>query len=92
MRFFVHRSAARTTPPCLCNLHKRLDPLLQVNVQFAQTCEKCKKSLAIPFSVCYHLTVDRENRTGQRAALAHAWEISRADKSEGSFRAVYLNK
>ena len=45
MRFFVHRSAARTTPPHLCNLHKRLDPLLLVNVQIAQTCEKCKKSL-----------------------------------------------
>ena len=92
MRFFAHRSAARTTPPCLYNLHKRLDPLLQVNVQFAQTCEKRKKTLAIPFAVCYHLTVDRENRTGQRAARVHAWEVSRAGKSEGSFRAVYLNK
>ena len=49
MRFFVHRSAARTTPPRLCNLHKRLDPLLLVNVQFAQTCKKRKKPLAIPF-------------------------------------------
>ena len=90
MRFFVHHLAAQTTPPHLYTLHKRLDPLLQVNVQFAQTCEKYKKLLAIPFAVCYHLTVDRENRTGQRAALAHAWEISRADKSKGSFRAVYL--
>ena len=90
MRFFVHRSAARTTPPCLYTLHKRLDPLLQINVQFAQTCEKRKKSLAIPFAVCYHLIVDRENRIGQRAALAHAWEVSRAGKSKGSFRAVYL--
>ena len=51
-----------------------------------------KKPLAIPFPLCYHLTVDRENRTGQRAALAHAWEVSRAGKSEGSFRAVYLEK
>ena len=92
MRFFAHRLAAQTTPPHLCNLHKRLVPLLQVNVQFAQTCEKCKKTLAISVSVCYHLTVDRENRTGQRAALAHAWEISRADKSKGSFRSVYLDK
>ena len=90
MRFFAHRSAERTTPPRLCNLHKGLDPLLLVNVQFAQTFEKCKKPLAIPIVVCYHLTVDRENRTGQRAALAHAWEISRAGKSKGSFRAVYL--
>ena len=49
-----------------------------------------KKPLAIPFPVCYHLIVDRENRTGQRAALAHAWEVSRADKSKGSFRSVYL--
>ena len=92
MRFFAHRLAARTTPPYLCNLHKRLDPLLQVNVQIAQTCEKCKKTLAIPFAVCYHLIVDRENRTGQRAALVYAWEISRAGKSKGSFRAVYLDK
>ena len=90
MRFFAHRSAAQTTPPHLCNLHKRLDPLLLVNVQFAQTCEKCKKSLAIPLAVCYHLIVDRENRTGQRAARVHAGEISRAGKSKGSFRAVYL--
>ena len=90
MRFFAHRLAARTTPPCLYTLHKRLDPLLQVNVQFAQTCEKRKKSLAISVSLCYHLIVDRENRTGQRAALAHAWEVSRADKSKGSFRSVYL--
>ena len=49
-----------------------------------------KKPLAIPFSVCYHLIVDRENRTGQRAARVHAWEVSRAGKSKGSFRAVYL--
>ena len=90
MRFFAHRSAAWTTPPCLCNLHKRLDPLLLVNVQFAQTCEKRKIPLAILFPVCYHLTVDRENRTGQRAARVHAWEVSRAGKSKGSFRAVYL--
>ena len=90
MRFFAHRLAAQTTPPHLYTLHKRLDPLLLVNVQFAQTCEKCKKSLAIPFPVCYHLTVDRENRTGQRAARVHAWEVSRAGKSKGSFRAVYL--
>ena len=85
MRFFAHRLAAQTTPPHLCNLHKRLDPLLSVNVQFAQTCEKCKKSLAIPFAVCYHLTVDRENRTGQRAARVHAWEDSRAGKSNGQY-------
>ena len=90
MRFFAHRLAAQTTPPHLYTLHKRLDPLLQVNVQFAQTCEKCKKSLAISVSLCYHLTVDRENRTGQRAARVHAWEVSRAGKSKGSFRAVYL--
>ena len=90
MRFFAHRLAAQTTPPHLCNLHKRLDPLLLVNVQFAQTCEKCKKTLAIPFAVCYHLIVDRENRSGQRAARVHAWEASRAGKSKGSFRAVYL--
>ena len=92
MRFFAHRSAAQTTPPYLCNLHKRLDPLLLVNVQFTQTCEKRKISLAIPFAVCYHLIVDRENRTGQRAACVYAWELSRAGKSEGSFRAVYLDK
>ena len=92
MRFFAHRSAARTTPPRLCNLHKRLDPLLLVNVQFAQTCEKRKKPLAIPIVVCYHLTVDRENRTGQRAARVHAWEVSRAGKSQGSLCAVYLDK
>ena len=91
MRFFAHRLAAQTTPPHLYNLHKRLDPLLQVNVQFAQTCEKCKKSLAIPFSVWYYVTVDRENRTGQRAALVHAGQ-SPAGKSKGSFRAVYLDK
>ena len=84
MRFFAHRSAARTTPPRLCNLHKRLDPLLLVNVQFAQTCEKCKKSLAIPFSLCYHLIVDRENRTGQRAALVHAGQ-SPVGKSNGQY-------
>ena len=85
MRFFAHRLAAQTTPSYLCNLHKRLDPLLQVNVQFAQTCEKRKKTLAIPFAVCYHLIVDRENRTGQRAALVHAWEDSRAGKSNGQY-------
>ena len=90
MRFFVHRSAARTTPPRLCNLHKRLDPLLLVNVQFAQTCEKHKKPLAISVSGWYYVTVDRENRTGQRAARVHAWEVSRAGKSQGSLRAVYL--
>ena len=90
MRFFAHRSAARTAPPRLCNLHKRLDPLLLVNVQFTQTCEKRKKPLAIPFVVCYHVTVDRENRTGQRAARVHAWEVSRAGKSQGSLRAVHL--
>ena len=90
MRFFAHHLAARTAPPRLCNLHKRLDPLLLVNVQFAQTCEKRKKSLAILFPVCYHLTVDRENRPGQRAARVHAWEVSRVGKSKGSFRAVYL--
>ena len=90
MRFFAHRLAAWTTPPHLYTLHKRLDPLLLVNVQFAQTCEKCKKSLAIPFAVCYHLIVDRENRIGQRAARVHAGEDSRAGKSKGSFRAVYL--
>ena len=82
MRFFAHRLAAQTTPPRLCNLHKRLDPLLQVNVQFAQTCEKCKKPLAIPLAVCYHLTVDRENRTGQRAALVHVGQ-SPTGKSRG---------
>ena len=60
------------------------------SVHFAQTCEKCKKPLAIPFAVCYHLIVDRENRIGQRAARVHAWEDSRAGKSKGSFRAVYL--
>ena len=92
MRFFAHRSAARTAPPCLCNLHKRLDSLLLVNVQFAQTCENAKKPLAISVSVCYHLTVDRENRPGQRAARVHAWEVSRVGKSKGSFRAVYLDK
>ena len=91
MRFFAHRSAARTTPPRLCNLHKRLDPLLLVNVQFAQTYENRKKPLAIPIVVCYHLTVDRENRTGQRAARVHAGQ-SPAGKSKGSFRAVYLDK
>ena len=91
MRFFAHHSAARTAPPRLCNLHKGLDPLLLVNVQFAQTCEKCKKPLAIPIVVCYHLTVDRENRTGQRAARVHAGQ-SPAGKSKGSFRAVYLDK
>ena len=84
MRFFAHRLAAQTTPPHLYTLHKRLDPLLQVNVQFAQTCEKCKKSLAIPFAVCYHLTVDRENRTGQRAAHVHAGQ-SPAGKSNGQY-------
>ena len=89
MRFFVHRLAARTTPPCLCNLHRGLDPLLLVNVQFAQTCKKRKKPLAIAVVVCYHLTVDRENRTGQRAARVHAGQ-SPAGKSKGSFRAVYL--
>ena len=92
MRFFAHRSTARTTPPRLCNLHKRLDPLLLVNVQIAQTCEKRKKPLAIPFPLWYYVTVDRENRTGQRAARVHAWEVSRAGKSKGSFRAVYLDK
>ena len=51
-----------------------------------------KKPLAIPLAVCYHLTVDRENQTGQRAALVHAWEDSRAGKSQGSLRAVYLDK
>ena len=90
MRFFAHYLAAQTTPPYLCNLHKRLDPLLLVNVQFVQTYKKQKKPLAIPFPVCYHLTVDRENRTGQRAACVHVWEVSRAGKSKGSFRAVYL--
>ena len=89
MRFFVHRSAVRTAPPRLCNLHKGLDPLLPVNVQFTQTCEKRKKPLAIPFSVWYYVTVDRENRTGQRAARVHAGQ-SPAGKSKGSFRAVYL--
>ena len=84
MRFFAHRLAAQTTPPHLCNLHKRLDPLLQVNVQFAQTCEKRKKTLAISVSVCYHLTMDRENRTGQRAALVHAGQ-SPAGKSDGQY-------
>ena len=49
-----------------------------------------KKPLAILFPVCYHLTVDRENRPGQRAARVHAWEAPRAGKSKGSFRAVYL--
>ena len=92
MRFFAHRSAAWTAPPRLCDLHKRFNPLLLVNVQFAQTCEKRKKPLAIPLAVCYHLTVDRENRIGQRAARVHAWEVSRAGKSKGSFRAVYLDK
>ena len=90
MRFFVHRSAARTTPPRLYTLHKRLDPLLLVNVQIAQTCEKRKIPLAIPVAVCYYVTVDRENRPGQRAARVHAWEVSRVGKSKGSFRAVYL--
>nr|DAO44995.1 MAG TPA: hypothetical protein [Caudoviricetes sp.] len=51
MRFFAHWSAARTAPPRLYTLHKRLDPLLSVNVQFAQTYEKCKISLAIPVVV-----------------------------------------
>jgi hypothetical protein len=83
MRFFAHHSAARTAPPHLCNLHKELNPLLSVNVQIAQTCEKCKISLAILFPVCYHVTVDRENRTGQCAARVHAWEVSRAGKSKG---------
>ena len=83
MRFFAHRSAARTTPPRLCNLHKGLDSLLLVNVQFAQTYENRKKPLAIPIVVCYHLTVDRENRTGQRAARVHAWEVSHVGKSRG---------
>nr|DAO44994.1 MAG TPA: hypothetical protein [Caudoviricetes sp.] len=27
--------------------------------------------------------MDRENRTGQRAARVHAWEVSRAGKSKG---------
>ena len=82
MRFFAHRLAAQTTPPHLYTLHKRLDPLLLVNVQFAQTCEKCKKSLAISVSLCYHLTVDRENRTGQRPALVHVGQ-SPTGKSRG---------
>ena len=90
MRFFAHRSAAQTTPPRLYNLHKGLDPLLLVNVQFTQTCEKRKKPLAIPIVVCYYVTVDRENRPGQRAARVHAWEVSRVGKSKGSFRSVYL--
>ena len=84
MRFFAHRLAAQTAPPHLCNLHKTLDPLLLVNVQFAQTCEKCKKSLAILFPLCYHLIVDRENRTGQRAAHVHAGQ-SPAGKSNGQY-------
>jgi len=56
---------------------------LSVNVQFAQTCSKRKISLAILVPVCYYVTVDRENRTGQRAARVHAWEVSRAGKSRG---------
>ena len=92
--YAIFRSPPRRTDSTarLCNLYKRLDPLLLVNVPFAQTCKKRKKPLAISVSVCYHLTVDRENRIGQRAARVHAWELSRADKSEGSFRAVYLEK
>ena len=39
--YAVFRSPLRrtdNTAPRLCNLHKGLDPLLLVNVQFAQTC------------------------------------------------------
>ena len=51
--YAIFRSPLRRTDSTarLCNLHKRLDPLLLVNVQFAQTCEKRKKPLAISVSL-----------------------------------------
>ena len=69
----------------LCNLYNQIFNRLTVNVQFAQTCEKYEKKLAIRVPVWYSMSVKRNETKNQLLILPLVCGNSHAGKSRGQF-------